>query len=144
MQRARHRSSRLICGIDGTPFVNVFAVVAVVLLLILMVDAPTFHEYLGLPFVKHSIPMWGAANSDALIVRVNRPGRIFLANEELTADELAAKIRARLNQSAEKQGGEKKVYIRADSGAKYGIVKQVLDATRDAGIEKVGFIVNPR
>lgn len=108
MQRARHRSSRLICGIDGTPFGNVFAVVAVVVLLILMVDTPTFHEYLGLPFVKHPIPMWGAGNSDALIVRVDRLGRIFPAHEELTADELGVKIRARLNQSVEKQGVEKK------------------------------------
>jgi biopolymer transport protein ExbD len=90
--------------------------------------------------VKHPIPMWGAANSDAFIVQINHPGRIYLANEPLTLDQLTVEIRAHMSQRGESL--QKKVYIRADSAAKYEAVKGVLDAIRDAGVEHVGFIVD--
>lgn len=137
MRRTHERADRLISGFDRSPFVHVFTAVTLVLLLILMVNAPPLHEYLGLPRVNHPIPMWHAANRDAVLIRVNYRGRISLANEELTADQLAVGIRTRMKQCA-----DKRVYILADSVTKYEAIKRVLDAIRDAGVEHVSFIVH--
>lgn len=130
----------LICRVDVTAFAAVmFALVAMFLL-------PAVH-YVDLPWrvsvdfakVGHPIPMRGADREDAIDVAVTRDGMIWVGLDRVRVEDLAGRIRERV-----KQGAERKVYIRADARSRYGVVTQVLDGVRAAGIENVGFLVDER
>lgn len=141
MQSKRHRSSQLICGIDGTPFVHVAVVFSFILLLFFLTLPMPFHGALrpDLPRVGHPVFMAHANREDAMIVAIWRDDKVFFRNDQVRRDELPAKIRESIS-----QGAERKVYIRADARARYSWVAEVLDNVRSAGIEKIGFLVEQR
>ncbi len=71
-----------------------------------------------------------------MIVTVARDSKVFFRNEPINPAQLPVKFRECIE-----QGSERRVYIRADSRARYKWVAEVLDGVRDAGIERVGFLV---
>jgi biopolymer transport protein ExbD/biopolymer transport protein TolR len=81
--------------------------------------------------------MQDANREDALLIAIQRDGRIWFDKETITSDRLAAKIRERLG-----NGSEPKVYIRVDARAKYGTVLEVLNRVRFAGVENIAFLVD--
>jgi biopolymer transport protein ExbD/biopolymer transport protein TolR len=89
------------------------------------------------PRILSSMP--GALREDALMVGVQRDGKVLFRTDVVAPEQLPAAIRKALA-----QGAERKVYIRADVRANYGIVKEVLDAVRESGVEHIGFITEPR
>lgn len=92
-----------------------------------------------MPKVWHSVSMPGANREDALIVVIMRDGSIYFGNGRTSSGRLAAQIRERLG-----RGAEKKVYIRAEGRVYYRTVREVLQAVRSAGLEKVAFLVEQR
>jgi len=92
-----------------------------------------------LPKVTHSVGMPGANRDDAMVVAVQRDGRVWLGYHELSLDQLPTSIR-----EAVSHGSERKMYIRADRRAKYGTVAEVLDGVRSAGVENIAFLVDER
>jgi len=137
MARKRSTTESLICRID----VSAFAAVLLALLFLLM--TPTWPDLpsngADLPKVKHPILMRGANREDALVFVVQRDGQLWLGYQRLPLDSVPSKIREALS-----HGSEKKVYIRADARAKYGMVLQLLDRVRSAGVENVAFLVYER
>jgi biopolymer transport protein TolR len=83
--------------------------------------------------------MRGADREDALMVGIMRDGKVFFRADQITIEELPARIREGVS-----QGAERKVYVKADARAKYASVAEVLDGVHDAGIENIGFIVDQR
>jgi biopolymer transport protein ExbD len=71
-----------------------------------------------------------------MIVTISRDDKVSYRSDLVRRSELPAKIRQSLN-----QGAEREVYIRADAGARYGWVAELLDGVRSAGVEKIGFLV---
>jgi biopolymer transport protein TolR len=140
MFSSRQNSLRnLICRID----VTAFAAVMLVLVGMFLFRAGS---YLDLPkngtdlaHVSHPISMPNALREDVLEVAVTRDGKIYLGYDRLSIDQLPIAIRAGVA-----HGSERKVYIRADMRARYGAVKQVLDAVQSAGIENIAFLVDQR
>jgi len=92
-----------------------------------------------LPKVGHLAPMLVANREDAMVVAVQRNGRVWLGNDSLSPDQLRTRIREAMS-----HGAERKVYIRADARAKYGTVAEVLDSVRSAGVENIAFLVDER
>ena len=90
-----------------------------------------------MPKVIHPAFMPSADKEDAMIVAVNREGRLFFRAEPVKVEWLPEKIR-----TAVKNGAENHVYIKSDARAKYGWVKEVLDEVRASGVEKIGFLVD--
>jgi biopolymer transport protein ExbD len=88
------------------------------------------------PHVRRPHEMRGANRTDAIWITVERTGDIRLGNERVRPSGLAKGIRESL-----RNGAENKVYISADARAKYGAVREVLEAVRSAGLEKVAFLV---
>lgn len=119
--------------INVTPLVDVM----LVLLIIFMVTAPLMQEGISV-----NLPRVVAAplenTEDSLILTITGNEKIFIEKTALTLGNLPEKLTAIL-----KTKKNKDVYIRADSGAKYGFVMQVLSAVRSAGIEEVGLITLP-
>ena len=92
-----------------------------------------------LPKVAHAIAMRAANREDALVVAVERDGRIWLGDERPSVEELPSRIRESIS-----YGAERKVYIRADSRLRYSDVLQVLQSVRSAGVEHVAFLTYER
>lgn len=66
-------------------------------------------------------------------------GNFFFGNDQVSAEELPAKIRERLS-----HGAERVVYLRAAARVKYGTESLGLDAARAAGVERIAILVNQR
>ncbi|HKT88586.1 MAG TPA: biopolymer transporter ExbD [Candidatus Sulfotelmatobacter sp.] len=139
MRQKHPQSTKLICRIDVTAFAAImFALVGMFLL-----PATIIVDFKGpgvdLARVDHTVLMRAASREDALIVAVQRDGKIFFGHDQLIPNQLPARIR-----EAVSQGAERKVYIRADARAKYAAVGEVLEAVQDSGIEKIAFLVDQR
>lgn len=87
--------------------------------------------------IRHAMP--GAARDGAVVISIFRDGTIHLGDDQITSEELPAKIRERLS-----RGAERKVYIKADARVYYRTVRDVLDAVRSAGVENIGLLADQR
>jgi|SRR5271156_2412160 len=140
MLHDRANSAKLISQINVTAFASVM-VVLVFALMAVGVGAMSPHRgtSVDLPKVWHPVEMRHANREDALVVGIERDGKVYFRNQRVTADELPAKTAEGLA-----HGSERRVYIRADARAKYGDVSAVLDGVRSAGVENVVFFVEQR
>ena len=82
--------------------------------------------------VLHPKPQPGALREDALIVTLTRDDNLFVGDLKVTPDELVPLLKAGIHEAS-----EHRLYLRIDAHAKYGSIKHVLDAIREAGIERV-------
>ena len=73
-----------------------------------------------------------------LVVTVNRAGRIFVDETELTFEQFRGGFKALATRK-----GERGVYLRADQGVPYGQVVRVLAVMRGAGVGDVGLVAEP-
>ncbi|MGA8314168.1 MAG: biopolymer transporter ExbD [Terriglobales bacterium] len=143
MSRPRSEFANLICRIDVTAFAGVmFALVGMFLLpAMVVVDSPRNAAQIAVDLAKasNSTDLRGADREDALVVAITRDGHVWFDRDQVLLENLPTAIRWRVS-----GGAERKVYIRADMRAKYGLVVRVLGSVRAAGIEKVAFVVNER
>jgi biopolymer transport protein ExbD len=80
-----------------------------------------------------------ADREDAMVIGITRENKLFFGPNRLQPSQLSVKIRASVA-----HGAEEKVYIKADARAKYAWVAEVVNQVHEAGIEKVGFLVDQR
>jgi biopolymer transport protein TolR len=138
-QRQPNSLRSLICRIDVTAFAAVmFALVAMFLAPAAVVDVQTWKP-VDYAKVSHPIAMQAALREDSLEVAVTRDGKVYMGRDQITLDQLPTAIRDGVN-----RGAERKVYIRADGRARYGVVTQVMESARSAGIENIAFLVDQR
>ena len=125
---SRSRDRRLLSEINVTPMVDVM----LVLLVIFMVTAPMLQRGtdVQLPQVQHS----DLKEQSRLTLTLTREGRIFLNNDEVPRTELQDRL------AAATRNRERTVQFRGDSHVSYGLVIEVMDAMKGAGIETVGMI----
>jgi biopolymer transport protein TolR len=121
----------------SAPNVIPMADIMLVLLIIMMVITPmlTNHQLVDMPKAKNWENMSPAERDDAVVVAITRDGRYFLGNNEIAINTLTSTVQDKMSNKLSKT-----VYIRADENAKYGDVKKVVDAVRDAGIDNVGLL----
>jgi biopolymer transport protein TolR len=121
----------------AAPNVIPMADIMLVLLIIMMVITPmlTNHQLVDMPKAKNWENMSPAERDDAVVVAITRDGRYFLGNNEIAINTLTSTVQDKMSNKLSKT-----VYIRADENAKYGDVKKVVDAVRDAGIDNVGLL----
>jgi biopolymer transport protein TolR len=125
---SRSPDRRVLSEINVTPMVDVM----LVLLVIFMVTAPMLQRGtdVQLPQAQHS----EVKEQERLTLTLARDGRIYLNGEEVPR----AALRDRL--IAATRGRERSVQFRGDARVPYGLVIEVMDTLRDAGIENVGMI----
>ena len=119
--------------INVTPLVDVM----LVLLVIFMVTAPILQQgvTVDLPTVAAGSHSEGEAPT---VVSVSRAGKIYLDEDEVSLDDLEAKL-AEIAQARE--GAP--VLVRADEQVPYGSVVEVMAAVKAAGIRRVGMVTEP-
>ena len=125
----------VVADINVTPMVDVM----LVLLIIFMVITPMLTKGTSVDLVRthNDIAMQAADKEDAVLIAVTRNGAIFLSpgNVKLTQDQITEKVRDLLTNKTDRM-----VYIKADMAAKYGVVEDVVDNVRAAGVDQIGLI----
>ncbi len=119
---------RILSEINVTPLVDV----TLVLLIIFMVTTPMLQRGtdVQLPQAEQSEPK----EEERITLTLTREGRLYLNTQEIPR----ASLRDRLVAVA--HGRERVVHFRGDAQVPYGLVIEVMDALKAAGIETVGMI----
>jgi biopolymer transport protein TolR len=120
---------------------TVFAGVVLVLLFVFMtITPPTVRTYpIALAKTDHAIPMLGAAREDALIVAVQRDGKIFFDTTQVGPEDLAARLKDRLG-----RGAPGTIYVKADARAHYRNVAEAVDGVRAARMTSLVLLTERR
>jgi biopolymer transport protein TolR len=134
----RDEGSKVNSDINVTPMVDVM----LVLLIIFMVITPMLQKGVSvdLAMVNNPTTMPDADKEDALLVAVNREGKVFFGTDPIAVDQLTQKVKDRL---ANKAGGSR-VFIKADARAHFGWVVEVVDNVRAAGVDQLGLLTEQR
>jgi len=119
--------------INVTPMVDVM----LVMLIIFMVITPMLSKGISVNMVKTKNPMamQAADKDDAVLVAVTRDGKVYLKTTQMPADQLAPKVKDMLATKLDRT-----VYLRADAGARYEKVVEVVDNLRAAGVDQLGML----
>jgi biopolymer transport protein TolR len=129
MKTGKERSA--LSEINVTPFVDVM----LVLLVIFMVTAPLLQQGIdvNLPQAKgKDLPP-----QERITLTIKRDGIIYMNDNPVTIKEMANKLNAisKLNPN---------VFLKADKNVPYGLVVEVMGEIKEAGIEKLGMITEPK
>jgi biopolymer transport protein TolR len=73
---------------------------------------------------------------ERITLTLTRDGRIFLNDQEIPRGELVKRLSAVAS-------GERVVHFRGDARVPYGLVIEVMDAVKAAGIETIGMVTQP-
>lgn len=143
MLRKRRPQPKIFSDFNTLQFASVMGMVVFVILLVFMpIQVVDFRAFsVDRPRVHHATSMPRALREDAMQVSVTRDGKVYFGSDLIISmNDLSEKIQNHLRDHSV----ERKVYINADMRARWGGVKQVLDAIRSAGILRVAFLVNQR
>jgi len=136
-QAIRAEGKKVNSNINVTPMVDVM----LVLLIIFMVVTPMLQKGRSVDLAKTEapVPMADADKEDALLIAIERDGTVYFGLDKTTPDQLANKVKDKLTSRA-----DKRVFIKADSRARYGAVVDVVDNVRSAGVDQVGLLTEQR
>jgi biopolymer transport protein TolR len=123
---------RFMAEINVVPLVDV----VLVLLVIFMVTAPML--YRGLDINLPQTATNTIKPEQRVVLTVERDRQIYLDKERVPLVQLGSRLQTlRLSNPAVS------VFLRADRDVPYGIVVQVMDSIKKAGIDKLGMVTEP-
>jgi biopolymer transport protein TolR len=126
--------SNVNADINVTPMADIM----LVLLIIFMITTPLLQSGItvNLPKAKNPLDAPEADSKDAVVVALNREGRIYLSKTMITETDLLDYLAKRFS------SGEinKTIYLKADNAVAYGRVVQIVDQCRKSGVERIGLM----
>ena len=133
----RNEGAKVNSDINVTPMVDVM----LVLLIIFMVVTPMLQHGVSVDMAKVNNPeqMPDADKEDALLVAVNREGKVFFGTDLVQPADLTEKIKDRLASRT-----DKRVFLKADARAHFGWVVEVVDNVRAAGVDQLGLLTDQK
>ena len=128
------RQQSMMSDINVTPMVDVM----LVLLVIFIITAPTFTHA-----VKLELPSAQAAASQqapgAVTIAIDGEGALYWDQDKVDM----AGLDTRLAQAAQ-LAPQPELQLRADKDTRYEVVAQVMAAAQDHGMNKLGFVTEPK
>jgi biopolymer transport protein TolR len=121
--------------INVTPLVDVM----LVLLIIMMLVAPMLQQGIQVTLPKADNTTEKPETADQTVIAIGANGAIYLNARPVQESELSARVNEVLESKLEKI-----VIIRADVDVPYSTVMAAMDQLRQAGIEDIGLITDPR
>ena len=133
----RNEGTKVNSNINVTPMVDVM----LVLLIIFMVVTPMLQKGVTVDMARVNNPqqMPDADKEDAMLVAVQRDGKVFFGSDPIEPDALTQKVKDRLTNKT-----DKRVFVRADARAKFGKVVEVVDNVRAAGVDQLGLLTEQK
>ena len=120
--------------INVTPMADIM----LVLLIIFMITTPLLQEgvTVNLPDARNPLEDKEAGSEGAVVIALNRDGRLFLKKEPISDDDLYEFLVKKYS------AGEvnRTIYLRADETLNYGRVVEVVDGCRRAGVDRIGLM----
>ena len=125
------REREVLSEINVTPFVDVM----LVLLVIFMVTAPLLQQGIDVNLPKAKGKDLPPEERITLIIK--RDGRIYMNDNAVSLREMRKKLESisALNPN---------VFLKADKDVPYGFVVEIMSDVKEAGIEKLGMITEPK
>jgi len=120
--------------INVTPLVDVM----LVLVVIFIITAPLLASAIRLDLPQAEGTQAGEAPR-FVTVALDKEGRLFLNDKPVTPEELATQLAA-----SAKQNPDTEIQLRADQGVPYGRVVEVMGAAHKAGLNRIGFVAEPK
>jgi biopolymer transport protein TolR len=121
--------------INVTPLVDVM----LVLLIIMMLVAPMLQQGIQVTLPKADNTTEKPETADQTVIAIGANGSIYLNARPVQESELVTRVNEALEGKLEKI-----VIIRADVDVAYSAVMAAMDQLRQAGIEDIGLITDPR
>jgi biopolymer transport protein TolR len=121
--------------INVTPLVDVM----LVLLIIMMLVAPLLQQGVNVKLPEAENTVDKPEVSDQTVVAISSNKSLYLNAKPISDGELATRVLEILEQRTEKI-----VLIKADEEVEYGAVMAAMDQLRQAGIEDIGLITDPK
>jgi len=126
----------LFSSVDSSAFAQSMLGCTFILLILFMMYAPAHHGWVVDRYISHHArPMPRALREDAMSVMLSRDGTIYFGNAKVASEDLAERIRQRLE-----RGARHKVFLIVDQGTRFGDLSVVLDQVRHAGIWDIAFL----
>jgi biopolymer transport protein ExbD/biopolymer transport protein TolR len=137
MAQAEKRMADVNSDINVTPMVDVM----LVLLIIFMVITPMLQKGTSVNMVKTDNPtaMPDADKEDALLVSITHDGKLYFGSDQVSAEKLTDLVKDKLANRT-----DKRVFVKADARAQYGVVTDVVDNVRSAGVDELGLLTEQR
>lgn len=125
-------------GINADINVTPMADIMLVLLIIFMITTPLLQSGItvNLPKAKNPLDAPEADSKEAVVVAVNREGRLFLAKKMIGEQDLYEYLVKKFS------GGEinRTIFLKADTSLAYGRVVEIVNGCRRAGVERIGLM----
>ena len=125
------RDKQVLSEINVTPFVDVM----LVLLVIFMVTAPLLQQGIDVNLPKAKGKEMPSEERITLIVK--KGGIIYMNDNPVSLTEMGKKLKALSSSNPN-------VFLKADKDVPYGFVVEVMGEIKEAGIEKLGMITEPK
>jgi biopolymer transport protein TolR len=126
--------SGVVAEINVTPMADVM----LVLLIIFMITTPLLQSGItvNLPKAKNPLDAPEADSKEAVVIAVNREGKLYLAKKQIGEEDLYDFLLQKFS------GGEinRTIYLKADTALSYGRVVQIVNGCRRSGVERIGLM----
>ncbi len=126
------RTQTSLSDINITPLVDV----VLVLLIIFMVTAPVLQSGIELNVPKTRTVK--EITEERLVVSINKQQRVFLGNDPVNINEIAARIKQKIRDPQHQA-----IFVRADEDVPFGAFATVMDAVKASGITNVSIVTQP-
>ena len=107
-----------------------------VLLIIFMVTAPVLQSG-----IEVSVPKTRTVKEiteERLVISIDKDQRVFLGNDAVNINEIAAKIRQKIRDPQHQS-----IFIRADENVPFGAFATVMDSVKQSGITNLSIVTQP-
>lgn len=129
--RRSARRTRL-SEINVTPFVDVM----LVLLIVFMVTAPLLTVGVAVDLPRTEAKQL-ESETEPLTITIRADGTVFVQETVIDKEQLVAQMRA-----ISREGYDRRVFIRADATADYGLVADVMARLSSAGFRNLGLVTD--
>jgi len=126
------RTQSSLADINITPLVDV----VLVLLIIFMVTAPVLQS--GIEVAVPKTRTVKEITEERLVITIDKSQRVFLGNDAVNINEIAAKIRQKVRDPQHQS-----IFIRADENVPFGAFATVMDSVKQSGISNVSIVTQP-
>ena len=134
MARRGFGKSGVTADINVTPMADIM----LVLLIIFMITTPLLQSGItvNLPKAKNPLDAPEADSKEAVVIAINRDGRLYVAKKQVSEQELYDLLSQKFS------GGEinRTIFLKGDTALQYGRVVEIVNGCRRAGVERIGLM----